>query len=632
MATKKPAVEIPVKIQKDQAQKDVKGLSADMVKNFAKVGAGLLVLKKSFDLVNGAISAGLRLTKESIKLAMTQQENERKLMQAANMRGKFTRQQFEELQKLNSETQQATGIGDEYQLKLQAQLALMGVSNKELVRATRATIGLSEATGSDLNSSMRIVARTLAGNTASLVRYGIQAKDSNQAMEMLLQNFEIAKDKGQTLSGQIKILEANFGDLQETFGMSVAKSDRAVSAFEAINRSVLALNTFFQSDAGARAMDRWFKTLLGFAAKTIEAFSGIVRLGQNMAGEGDPAVRREKERNKFYQEYEKHTKLGGLFSPELGVVVTRETLSRLAIEHAKRAVPMTLQELSEGFADELTAVAAAPYKPGGRPVKTGTGSGKPGGAGGVDKLGEKISFMGRDIFGFEAEERALKKNQEALLEFSLQAISQDEAIRQNKYALREQDLLREAAFNDAQLEQTQAFYQQLSTIALNGLGSMIAGLVHAGLSGEQSLSQVMGRLFGGILSQVGGLMISLGTAAFLAASSTSALPFLWPIFGGPIGAAGALGLIAAGGVLTGVGQYVSSAGGTAASEMTRTAGTARRMAPTSAADNGRRQQVTEETSTVYNINFNGALPGSERRIAKEMKRILSGDYSPAGAY
>tara|TARA_Y100001960_G_scaffold175004_1_gene183632 strand:- start:401 stop:571 length:171 start_codon:yes stop_codon:yes gene_type:complete len=56
------------------------------------------------------------------------------------------------------------------------------------------------------------------------------------------------------------------------------------------------------------------------------------------------------------------------------------------------------------------------------------------------------------------------------------------------------------------------------------------------------------------------------------------------------------------------------------------------MAPTSAADGGRRQQATEETSTVYNINFNGALPGSERRIAKEMKRILSGDYSPAGAY
>ena len=217
-------------------------------------------------------------------------------------------------------------------------------------------------------------------------------------------------------------------------------------------------------------------------------------------------------------------------------------------------------------------------------------------------------------------------------ELALTGMAQDEAIRQRKYALREQDLLREAAFNDAQLEQTQAFYQQLSTIALNGLGSMIAGLVHAGLSGEQSLSEVMGRLFGGILSQVGGLMISLGTAAFLAASSTSALPFLWPIFGGPIGAAGALGLIAAGGVLTGVGQYVSSAGGATASEMTRTAGTARRMAPTSAADGGRRQQATEETSTVYNINFNGALPGSERRIAKEMKRILSGDYSPAGAY
>ena len=624
MAAKNPAVEIPVRIQKDQAQKDVKGLSSDMVKNFAKVGAGLLVLKKSFDLVNGAISAGLRLTKESIKLAMTQQENERKLIQAANMRGKFTRQQFEELQKLNSETQQATGIGDEYQLKLQAQLALMGVSNKELVRATRATIGLSEATGSDLNSSMRIVARTLAGNTQSLRRYGIQAKNSNEAMQMLLQNFEIAKDKGKTLSGQIKILQANFGDLQETFGMSVAKSDRAVSAFEAINRAVLKFNNFFQSDAGSRAVDRWFKVLLGFTEKTIRAFTSLIEVQERLVGEATPSIRRERV-------YTRALEQARMSPEELGTPTYQDQVN-WARRVAKEIVPQTAIELLNEFADELAAVSTAPYVAGGRPGKTGTGSGKPGGAGGDDKLGEKISFMGRDIFGFEAEEQAMQEAQARRLELGLLGLAKDESLRQQKFALREQDLLREAAFNDAQLAQTQAFYDNLAVIGLNGLGNMIANMVQAGLSGEQSLSEVMGRMFGAMLSQVGTMLISLGTATAMAAMASTPVPLLWGLTGGPAGVAAGLGLIAAGGVLTGVGQYVSSAGGATASEMTRTAGTARRMAPTSAADGGRRQQATEETSTVYNINFNGALPGSERRIAKEMKRILSGDYSPAGAY
>tara|TARA_S200000501_G_scaffold365558_1_gene399150 strand:- start:154 stop:1524 length:1371 start_codon:yes stop_codon:yes gene_type:complete len=456
------------------------------------------------------------------------------------------------------------------------------------------------------------------------MRYGIQAKDSNQAMEMLLQNFEIAKDKGKTLSGQIKILQANFGDLQETFGMSVAKSDRAVSGFEAINRAVLKFNNFFQSNAGSRAVDRWFKILLGFTEKTIRAFTSLIEVQERLSGEATPSIRRERVYTRLLEQ--------ARISPEELGTPTYQDQVNWARRVAKEIVPQTAIELLNEFADELAAVSTAPYGAGGRPVRLGDGTGRTGGQGKSQKLGDRVSFMGRDIFGFEAEEKALQKNQEALLEFSLQAISQDEAIRQRKYALREQDLLREAAFNDAQLAQTQAFYDNLATIGLNGLGNMIANMVQAGLSGEQSLSEVMGRMFGAMLSQVGTMLVSLGTATVMAASASTPVPLLWGLTGGPAGVAAGLGLIAAGGVLTGVGQYVSSASGSTKSDLTKATGTARRMAPTSAADGGRRQQVTEETSTVYHINFNGALPGSERRIAKEMKRILGGDYSPAGAY
>ena len=40
MASKKPAVEIPVRLKKDQAEKDVKQLSKNMFKSFADIKAG----------------------------------------------------------------------------------------------------------------------------------------------------------------------------------------------------------------------------------------------------------------------------------------------------------------------------------------------------------------------------------------------------------------------------------------------------------------------------------------------------------------------------------------------------------------------------------------------------------------
>ena len=626
---KRPAVEIPVKLKKGTAEKDVKALAKSMFKSFTDI-------KSAFDLAAGglrmfgkALGSVNKLAKESIKLAMVQQENERKLMQAANMRGKFTKRQFEELQRLNSETQQATGIGDEYQLQLQAQLAMMGVSNDELVRATRATIGLSEATGSDLNSSMRIVARTLQGNTSSLKRYGIQARDSNEAMEMLLQNFEIAKDKGKTLSGQIKILGANFGDLQETWGMGVAKSDRVVSGFEAINRSVMKLNTFFSSADGARAIDRWFKTLLGFAASTINAFTQIIRLGDAMLGNESPAIAREQARNKFFEENAKY--LGGLYSPELQMFVTRESLSKAAKEYAQKLIPMTLAELAEGVADELLAVSKAPFVPGGRAIATGGG----GGGGGLTEKQKKKKILEtqKALAAIQKawDERSKARNEQRR---ELAGLLLKQEISQNdlRFNAELNAFEQRQALKDRELQATAQFYDNLKVIGLSGLSGMISGLVAAGLSGEKSLSEVMGSMFGGILSQVGQMMISLGTAAFIAASATAPIPLLWPIFGGKIGMAGALGLIGAGSVLTGVGQYMSSTASGAKAEMGKAQGAAARMAPGSAADTGRASSPTERTTTTYNINFNGALPGSERRIAKEVRRILDGNFSPAGAY
>ena len=621
---KRPAVEIPVRLKKGTAEKDVKALSKSMFKSFTDI-------KSAFDLAAGglrmfgkALGSVSKLAKESVKLAMVQVESERKLMQAANMRGKFSKQQFKDLQKLNAETQNSVGIGDESLLKMQAQMAMMGVSNDELVRATRATIGLSEATGSDLNSSMRIVARTLQGNTSSLKRYGIQAKDSNEAMEMLLQNFEIAKDKGKTLSGQIKILGANFGDLQEIWGMGIAKSDRVTSGFEAINNAVRKFTTYFASAESSRAMDVWFKALIGFTAHAIDALTSLVTVHDAIVGKAPAGVRREQiyermrgkfSKSQFFEKTEFDPVTG---QPSKAGQVDWALVNQMAREFALKQVPLTFTEVAQSFADELHAVSKKKFVPGGRAIAAGKDKGK--GGAGSGKAGKGISF--KDPFNDEAVE---KRIEDRATEKRLAELDQWFAFREAKRA-------RDKEFNDAELAQTQQFYDQLATIGLNGIGSMIGNLVAAGLSGEKSLSEVMGSMFGAMLSQVGSMLVSMGTATVMAATASTPVPMLWGLTGGPAGISAGLGLIAAGGVLTGVGQYVSSSGAATKAELTRTEGAARRMAPGSAADTGRAASPTERTTTTYNINFNGALPGSERRIAKEVRRILDGNFSPAGAY
>tara|TARA_Y100001938_G_scaffold151201_1_gene247353 strand:- start:9630 stop:11507 length:1878 start_codon:yes stop_codon:yes gene_type:complete len=625
MATKKPAVEIPVRLNKDQAQKDAKGLTNDMVKNFAKIGAGIAGAAVAFRAFGAAMSSSVKLAKESIDLANKQIENERKLMSAANLRGKFTKKNFEELQRLNSETQQATGIGDEYQLQLQAQLALMGVSNEELVKATRATIGLSEATGADLNASMRIVARTLAGNTQSLKRYGIQAEDSNQAMEMLLQNFEIAKDRSKTLAGQVKILDANFGDFKEVLGRNFAESQTLIDGFESLNKVVLEFTNFFQSSQGARAIDRFFKLLIGFAAKTIDAFTGINDAADVLRFKTPASVKRQEVYESAREQFLQAAPRAHVFDPVTGQPsvggIDYDLINQMAREFALERVPLTITEIAKNFADELRAVAMAPYKKA-APARTSGTTAPPGG----QALAGRITLA--DPFGFEADEAALERKKE------LDRLQLDQTIATNE--LRFQAELQ--AFDERQklkqreIAATENFYQNLASIGIGGMANFISGIVQAGLSGEVSLGDMMKRLFGGMLSQVGQMLISLGTAAFAAASASTAIPFLWPITGGPPGAAAALGMIAAGAALTGVGGYVSSTASSSRATLRRVEGTARRMAPSTVDRAGRPSRAEQETTqTVYNINFNGALPGSERRIAREINRIMSGGFAAAGA-
>jgi len=585
---KRPAVEIPVRLKKDQATNDLKTFQKDMVKTFAKVAGAVAVAKVAFDAVSATIGKVYSLTKDAVKLTVVQEKAERDLAAAIQLRQSFTDKERKSLAAFNSEVQQATAIGDESLLGLQKQLVLQGVEKDQLEQITKAVIGLAQVKGTGLKEAATVVTRVTRGEVGALKESGIVVKSVTEGIDRLVSMYSIAAAETQSFGGQVDLLSANFGDLMEEWGRTVTESPEMVAMFKEANAAVLAF------------------------ARTITENKDMIKAFWNeFAG--------------WIRDFVRDSDIGIVVMSlnQLSKVMNRQVDE---IVQARAKVWRMDLQVPVGVAD----LGAPPLAPKG---KTTTPEEK---RAAMDRERKRIARLKEWMVSLtktlKAKDSRNRAAAERAKELSQALQNQETAQNELRFQAELTAFDKRQALKDRELQATAQFYDNLKVIGLSGLSSMISGLVAAGLSGEKSLSEVMGSMFGGILSQVGQMMISLGTAAFIAASATAPIPLLWPIFGGKIGMAGALGLIGAGSVLTGVGQYMSSTAGGAKAEMGKAQGTAARMAPGSAADTGRASSPTERTTTTYNINFNGALPGSERRIAKEVRRILDGNFSPAGAY
>jgi len=181
----------------------------------------------------------------------------------------------------------------------------------------------------------------------------------------------------------------------------------------------------------------------------------------------------------------------------------------------------------------------------------------------------------------------------------------------------------------------QGAYQTLASgltggisVMFESLGMTIASALDDSLSRGQSALAILGQLAGSILSTIGTMLIQLGSAAVLAGTLGTIVPFLAPATGGPAGVVAGLAAIAGGGALVAAGAAlgaVSRPRGTSSAPASRVAsgrGTVgsvpdyRAGSATSVASGGSNVQV-------FNLSFSNVLPGSERQIAQEIRRVLA---------
>lgn len=158
-----------------------------------------------------------------------QAESVKGLETALRLHGDATASQSPKLQTLASDLQKLTGVGDEVTLGLMKQAAMMGVSSDELGDMAKASIGLSEAMGTNLEGAMDSIRRAQEGNFMAFERTFPQMKAMTTDAEKLAFVTELASkgldakaESADRVAGMGERASGAIGDLMESVGALLA--------------------------------------------------------------------------------------------------------------------------------------------------------------------------------------------------------------------------------------------------------------------------------------------------------------------------------------------------------------------------------------------------------------------------
>ena len=143
------------------------------------------------------------------------------------------------LRELNTALQAKTGYDDDQIAASQASLAQFGLTGDQISKLTPLMLDYAAKTGKDLPSAAEALGKAVLGQGRGLKAIGVNFKDTGDAAGNFDQLMGALGDKvggtaeamGKTGAGQAKILEATFGDLQESIGEKLLPVITSVQSF-----------------------------------------------------------------------------------------------------------------------------------------------------------------------------------------------------------------------------------------------------------------------------------------------------------------------------------------------------------------------------------------------------------------
>lgn len=236
-----PASEIKIRADTKEAKEQTSALAAEIKGKLQPVVDVVGAVRAGYDLLTGAVARARGAIAEIVQVASVQEAAERKLVSALELQGQARGDVIAGIMAENAARQQATGVGDEVQLQLQASALAMGVEARAIGKVTDATIALSNITGQGLNEAVKIVTKAYLGNVQALKEYGIQVSTEQEALDLLQGKLGLVTDRTNTFAGSVDLLKANFGDMLEELGNAIIKNDAVKEAIKDLNEEVLGL-------------------------------------------------------------------------------------------------------------------------------------------------------------------------------------------------------------------------------------------------------------------------------------------------------------------------------------------------------------------------------------------------------
>lgn len=216
------------------AAKNSRSLSADMKKmngvakasvqsmgNLASKVKKLVVAYVGFRALRGMLASFTKFA----DAFNTQTAAVNGLAKALQLSGEFSEKSMESHKAFAAQMQAGANVGDEVTLGLMKQASMLGVSDDELQNVTKTAIGLSEATGIELNTALKRTVGAMSGVYGELgeVIPSVRQATTEQAKlaavtEIAAKGFEQKKSSIDSLRGIMTKARNTVGDLMEKVG------------------------------------------------------------------------------------------------------------------------------------------------------------------------------------------------------------------------------------------------------------------------------------------------------------------------------------------------------------------------------------------------------------------------------
>lgn len=251
----KDDVTIKIKVDSGKAEKALKqsGITGERAAKKIEVGfksstsaikvmqgvLGANVISSGFNLASRAAGSFFGVLGQSIDLAQIQEVAVNDLNVALQGLGQYSEAASKDLQKFASELQQSSIYGDEAILKVMALGTQMsGLAGNDLKKATQAATNMASALNVDLDTAMRLIAKSATDGGSGLKRYGIEVEKGSTASETLANAIEAvnrkftgaAAGKLNTYGGSVTSATNAWGDMLEELGKVIIKNPIVIKA------------------------------------------------------------------------------------------------------------------------------------------------------------------------------------------------------------------------------------------------------------------------------------------------------------------------------------------------------------------------------------------------------------------